>query len=133
MGCLHVYIAYVDGYPTKSYNPLPVLLPTILHLHDLYRDPNDAYDHIQSLVLSSLVLKAPHAIRLFVPVRAGCTVHSSSSYMRLSIRISSIGYRIARGDLRVIFTFGSGFVLHPIQGGCGNEMLDDSAVDSVLE
>ena len=69
-----------------------------------YRDPDDRNNHIQSLVITSLVLEAPHSIRLLVPVCSCRRMHASSAYVWLSIcrgrlGAAGIGFRLDCGRL----------------------------------
>lgn len=43
------------------------------------RYPNDTNDNIQSQFLCSLILEAPHAVLLVVPICSRCRMHASSA------------------------------------------------------
>lgn len=90
-------------------NPSPLYLPPPLSLApfrklESNRHPHDANNDIHALLVAALVLEAPHAVLLVVPVRADGRVHAAAAD----------GHGLAAPR-------------H------GRQVLDDGAVDGVLE
>ena len=75
------------------------------------RDPHHRHDNIHALLLSSVVLEAPHAILLVVPVCSRCAVHTSPANARCRTSFCVVCSCL----LRV------------------GQMLDDCAIDCELE
>src|SRR5436309_3091526 len=69
-------------WTTQFLTPMQFLVPKF---PALYRNPYHTYYHIQALTLSTLILEAPHPIRLLIPIRSSRAVHSPPSNVRLSI------------------------------------------------
>ena len=98
-------------------------------MNPLNGNPDEHDDHVQALALSAVVLESPHAVLLLVPVSTSGAVHSSSADMGLAVGGSGLG---AGGDVRLL-GLGLGAAASLVQGGCGNEVLDDGAVAGELE
>lgn len=94
---------------------------------DGYPDEHD--DNVQTLALATVILVGPHAVLLFVPVRASRAMHSSSTDMGLAI--SSSGFGAGRNVRLLGLSLSASAGL--IEGGRGDEVLDDRAVASKLE
>jgi len=92
-------------------------------------NPNQHNYNIQPLALTTIVLERPHAILLLVPVRTRSAVHTPPSNMRLAIGSGRLG---AGRDVR-LFGLGFGAAAGLVEGGGGNEVLDNGAVASKLE
>ena len=60
-------------------------------------------------------------------------MHSATAHVGLSIGAGGICFRVAGRDFRVVFALEGRLVLHPIEGGCWDKVLNDGAVDSVFE
>ena len=109
--------------PTRKWSPLRKLT-------------NHTDHHVQAFVLPSLILEAPHPVRLLVPICARRAVHPPPPNMRLSIGSRRFVFRIARGDRCLAFCHGWQRALlgrsRPVQRRRRHEVLDDGAVDRVL-
>lgn len=75
--------------------------PDTVHSPYLYRDPDHTDYHVQTFVLAALVLEAPHAVGLLVPVCACRAVHAPPAHMGLSICADRFTLHIARSSRRV--------------------------------
>lgn len=97
-------------------------------------DPDQHDHHIQSLGFAAIVLVAPHAIRLLVPVRTRRAVHTPAADVGLAIG----GGRCAGcGSLALLGLLGGGAcrgggALGLVELRGGDEVLDDRAVDGEL-
>lgn len=92
-------------------------------------NPDEHDDNVEALAFAAVVLIGPHAILLLVPVRARRAVHSSSTDVRLAVGGSGFGACGNVGLLGLSLGAAAGLV----EGGCGNEVLDDGAVAGELE
>lgn len=100
------------------------------------RDPYQHNDHIHALGLTTVVLVAPHAVRLLVPVGAGSAVHAATANVRLSVRSGRRGCGGGLGGRSVLALLGrrtSRRALGLVELSGGHQVLDDGAVDSELE
>ncbi len=99
--------------------------------HPLYSNPYYTDDDIQPLIFTSLVLEAPHAIRLLIPIGPSCTMQASPPDMRLAIGTCSFRLHIARGRCFTCFC-GSACIWSRcsrfVERRGGNEVLNDGAV-----
>lgn len=98
-------------------------------------NPNHHDDNVHALVLATVELVAPHAVRLLVPERARSAVHASAADVWLSV---SGGRRCGGGclafGLGLIVTAGAGRgALGLVELGGGDEVLYDGAVDGEFE
>lgn len=87
-------------------------------------DPEHHDDNIHALRLAAIELEGPHAVVLLIPVRASSAVHATATDVRLAIsadcgRGCVLAGRCARA-------------LRLVQLRCGDEVLDDGAVDCEL-
>lgn len=99
----------------------------------LQRDPYQHDHHVEPLRLTAIVLVAPHAIRLLVPVRTRCAVHTSAADVGLAVgggrcagRGSLVLGLLGRGACR------GGGALGLVELRGRDEVLHDRAVDGVL-
>ncbi len=101
-GCKYArgYYMYQVGGDSKKY--------------PLNSNPDEHEDDVETLCLA-IPLEAPHAVRLLVPVSAGCAVHAAPASLPLlgPILLCWRGCRL-------------------VQLGCGHYVLDDGAVDGEL-
>lgn len=92
-------------------------------------NPDEHDNHVEALALAAIELVGPHAVLLLVPVRTSRAVHSSSADVGLAVGGGGLG---AGGNVRLL-RLGLGTSAGLVQGGCGDEVLDDGAVASELE
>jgi hypothetical protein len=92
-------------------------------------NPDDANHNVQTLILPTFMLVAPHAICLLVPVRPRRAVHASPPNVGLPVCACSFGPGAGSGRRIIKVRRGAARL---VQGRRRDQMLDDSAIDSVL-
>lgn len=97
-------------------------------------NPHQHNDDVHALVLATLVLVRPHAVRLLVPVCAASAVHAAAAHVWLAIGGGRGASRVGAGrsGLGGALLAGRG-TLRLVQLRGGDEVLDDGAVDRKLK
>jgi hypothetical protein len=109
---------------TASPSPSPPSLsPPLLSWMDwtLHANPHDTNHNVHPLALAALVLVAPHAVPLVVPVRARGAVHAPAAHLRRRPLHSTLLLLLDLPSLGAIVRFGAAAVQI-------RQMLDDGRV-----